>query len=313
MSDPHTPRRPIPVTVIGGYLGAGKTTCLNQLLAGDHGLRLAVLVNDFGAINIDAGLVAHHNGDTVALTNGCVCCSIADDLGTVLKAQVARPDPPDHILIEASGVAEPAKIGRLAGNWPGCTLARIVVLADATTVRARSTDKFVGSLVVRQLRDADLIAINKTDLGDDTTRQATLDWVAKIAPQAGRVETRYGVVPVELLGASERRLDRPADDAPVHHSLNSAVWTPKGSIDVEKLHSILGSMADIHRAKGIVETTAGLRLVQWSDGQFASTPSGGPATGLVVIGPFGVAGTAVLQQALAASAPAALSADAAAG
>ena len=71
----------IPVTVIGGYLGAGKTTMINRLLAGSHGRRLAVLVNDFGAVDIDSKLIAAHDGDTIALANGCVCCSIADALG----------------------------------------------------------------------------------------------------------------------------------------------------------------------------------------------------------------------------------------
>ncbi|MDE0254627.1 MAG: hypothetical protein OYG32_07510, partial [Rhodospirillaceae bacterium] len=132
-----TARRPIPVTVIGGYLGAGKTTCLNHLLAADHGLRLAVLVNDFGAVNIDAGLIAEHGGDTIALTNGCVCCAIADDLGAALQAQTERQPPPDWIVVEASGVADPARVMRLAGNWPGCRPAGTAVLADAATVRER--------------------------------------------------------------------------------------------------------------------------------------------------------------------------------
>ena len=94
----------------------------------------------------------------MALTNGCVCCAIADDLGAALLAQVRRDPPPDRIVVEASGVADPARVMRLAGNWPGCRPAGTVVLADAATVRARAADKFVGALVVQQMRAADLLA-----------------------------------------------------------------------------------------------------------------------------------------------------------
>ena len=100
----------LPVTVVGGYLGAGKTTLLNRLLADTQGRRLAVLVNDFGAVNIDAGLIANRDGETISLVNGCVCCSIGDNLGMTLYDLAERPDGPEHIVIEASGVADPARI-----------------------------------------------------------------------------------------------------------------------------------------------------------------------------------------------------------
>ena len=104
----------IPVTVIGGYLGSGKTTLLNALLRGDHGRRLAVLVNDFGSINIDADLITAHGGDTISLANGCICCSLQDNLGATLYDLATRSDPPDQIVIEASGVADPGRIGHYA-------------------------------------------------------------------------------------------------------------------------------------------------------------------------------------------------------
>ena len=105
----------MPVTVIGGYLGAGKTKLLNRLLAEAEGRRLAVLVNDFGEVNIDAALIANRDGETISLTNGCVCCSIGDNLGMTLYDLAERPDGPEHILVEASGVADPARIAGYAG------------------------------------------------------------------------------------------------------------------------------------------------------------------------------------------------------
>ena len=98
------------MTIIGGYLGAGKTTVINRLLSQEHGQRLAILVNDFGALNIDAELIDYHEGNTYGLSNGCVCCSITDDLGTTLAKVTNTDNPPDQVILETSGVAEPAKL-----------------------------------------------------------------------------------------------------------------------------------------------------------------------------------------------------------
>ena len=160
----RTLRDLVPVTVVAGYLGAGKTTLINELLAHDHGRRLAVLVNDFGAVNIDAALIADHDGQTISLKNGCVCCSIADELGDALDRVLALEPAPDQIVIEASGVADPANVAAYGQGWPGCRLDAVVVLADAETIQAKSRDQFVGELVVRQLRRADIVMATKCDL-----------------------------------------------------------------------------------------------------------------------------------------------------
>ena len=305
-----TARRPIPVTVIGGYLGAGKTTCLNHLLAADHGLRLAVLVNDFGAVNIDAGLIAEHGGDTVALTNGCVCCAIADDLGAALQAQTDRDPPPDRIVVEASGVADPARVMRLAGNWPGCRPAGTAVLADAATVRARAADKFVGRLVVQQMQAADLLALNKLDLLAEADVAALRLWAQAQAGRAELVEARFGDIDsARLFGlgggpaAASGTIDAP--EAP-GHGLSSVVWRPAGPVDPAALERLLAGRSDIHRAKGVVATGAGLQRIDWSGGRFAlsaaplsASLSGASLSGaarVVLVGPFGPsAGPALLR------------------
>lgn len=165
----------VPVTVVGGYLGAGKTTMINGLLAGDHGQRLAVLVNDFGSVNVDAELIASHDGTTITLENGCVCCSIADSVGDALDAVLAAA--PDHIVIEASGVADPGKVSVYGRGWPGCRLASVIVLADVTTIRERSDDRFVGRLVRTQLMSADVIRLTRTDLVDAPQLAAVRAWI----------------------------------------------------------------------------------------------------------------------------------------
>ena len=191
----------IPVTLIGGYLGAGKTSLLNHLLTHAGGERLAVLVNDFGALGLDAALVARRDADTVTLTNGCVCCSIADDFGAALDVQVRADEPPQRIVVETSGVAEPAKTARYASGWPGVRLDAVLAVVDLETIRARAKDRFVGDLVVRQIESADLIVANKSDRVDASTRRSAAQWLARRAPRAAQVETSHGrVAPAVVLG-----------------------------------------------------------------------------------------------------------------
>ena len=128
-----------PVTVLTGFLGAGKTTLLNRILNGDHGLRVGVLVNDFGSVNIDAELVVDIDSDVVSLANGCVCCSIRDDLSEAIQ-NLDRPELPEYILLEASGVAEPTGIAMTfvdnASLIDRVRLDRITCVVDAEQVFA---------------------------------------------------------------------------------------------------------------------------------------------------------------------------------
>jgi len=109
----------LPVTVIGGYLGAGKTTLINHLLRTANGMRLAVLVNEFGALSIDEDLIEAEQDDIISIAGGCICCSFGDDLSAALMDICAFKPPPDHILIEASGVAVPAAIDTSLTVLPG--------------------------------------------------------------------------------------------------------------------------------------------------------------------------------------------------
>jgi G3E family GTPase len=169
-SSPWDGRR-VPFTLLGGYLGAGKTTIVNRVLAGARGRRLVVLVNDVGAINVDAGLIADHDGHTLTMTNGCVCCSIADDFGQTLEQVRSLADAPDHlvpdhIMMELSGVGEPARIAPWA-NTAGFRLDGIVVAADADQIIEMAQRRFVGDTIREQLRTADLVLVTKTDVAVD--------------------------------------------------------------------------------------------------------------------------------------------------
>jgi G3E family GTPase len=297
------PVTPIPVTIVGGYLGAGKTTLINHVLTGSHGLRIAVLVNDFGTINIDASLIADASDDTISLTNGCVCCSIHDDLGAALDLQTRRTSPPDHILIETSGVAEPARILTYATGWPGVRLDAVVTLVDVETIRARADDKFVGRVVRRQLAAADFLVVNKLDLVTDAERRSMAQWLGHQAPDAQQIEAVLGKVDPTLLfdpaGLEGSHVPhRRASGLPFDHGkafsgvpfYSATIELPPVNIDA--LFAALQTLpTTIHRLKGLVSATAtGERWIvqrvgnrqSFTPAPRAATPKGGSA--LVLIG-----------------------------
>ncbi len=186
----------IPLIVIGGFLGAGKTTLLNRWLAQADGRRLAVLVNDFGAINVDAALIAASAGDMVALTNGCVCCSIGDDLAAALIRLLDAQPRYDAIVVEASGVSDPWRIAQLALADPALELGGVVVLVDAACAPTLAADPRLADTLARQVAAADLVVLNKTDLAGTAERAQAKAWAATHAPGVPLLETVEARLPL---------------------------------------------------------------------------------------------------------------------
>ncbi|MGM4916564.1 GTP-binding protein [Tardiphaga sp. 813_E8_N1_3] len=184
----------MPVTVVGGFLGAGKTTYLNHLLRTGTA-RYAVLVNDFGAVNIDAGLVAQHDGTTMTLTNGCVCCSIGDGFLTTLGRILDDKIPFDHIIIEASGVGDPWRIAEIALVEPSLRLNAVIVVTDASRIAALLADARVGDTARNQFERCNLVLLNKVDLLSRAAVDAARADVATLRPGVQIIETTEHTLP----------------------------------------------------------------------------------------------------------------------
>ena len=248
------------MTVLGGYLGAGKTTLINDLLSGAEDQRVAVVVNDFGALNVDADLVRSRSEDTLELSNGCVCCSLADGMAAVMERLRAMDPPPDQVVVEVSGVGDPSKVAGW-GDHPGFRRNGVLVCADVLSIRDHAADKWVGDTVRGQLAGADVVLLTKTDLASAEQVEAVGTWVASAAPAARILEDRSSVADLLAVGfATGPRLDLGGEgesDRPRHaaeHASWAIEWT--APLDVEHLRSLMQGLPDeVVRAKGVVRTT----------------------------------------------------------
>ena len=284
------PAARLPVTVIGGYLGAGKTTLVNRLLRAADGQRLAVLVNDFGATPIDRDLIVSSSGDTLEISGGCVCCSYGSDLmDTLMTLPEQRPDI-ERVVLETSGVALPGMVASAVTLLPAYRIDGIVVMADVETVRTMADDAYLGDTITRQLAAADLVIANRCDLVNETSLQETLAWLATQSPAARLVPaTRAEIAPDLLLGlrddASPRlsaTLTTPGapDAASLYNSLELEV--PE-TIDITELGQRLSAPGTgVLRAKGILNRVA-LHVVGRRF-EIDAAPAGAKSGRLVVIG-----------------------------
>jgi G3E family GTPase len=263
MTEGIEPQRtePKPFTVIGGFLGAGKTTLLNRVLAGARGPRYAVLVNDFGALAIDEALISAHDGQTIALANGCICCSMSDGFITAMLTLMQAPERFDHVLIEASGVSEPDRIMDFARLDPLLSPDAILVLVDAETLAARMSDPKVGEVVATQIRTADILVLNKTDLVSRETTETVETSLRSLNPTAPVLRSAKGDVPLNVvlgtgLHVTGDSRDRDHHDHHLHHAeefFDTRTFTAAEPLDRDAFVRFAEALpASIIRGKGVL-------------------------------------------------------------
>ncbi|WP_024342424.1 CobW family GTP-binding protein [Bradyrhizobium japonicum] len=246
----------IPVTVIGGFLGAGKTTFVNHLLATGTA-RTAVLVNDFGEVNVDMSLIASHDGDTMTLTNGCICCSIGTSFIDTMCRVLDAPVPYERIVIEASGVGDPWKIAEIALIEPALRLDQVIVIADGSRIVQLAGDARVGDTVRSQFDRCDIVLLNKIDLVDADGLAAARAAVQGLRPELRIVETARGAMPALAQletgpSLSGFRVDSPSLDGTDHGAqFSSWCYRRDGAFDRAALADALADMPpQLLRLKG---------------------------------------------------------------
>ncbi len=285
----------IPVTVITGFLGAGKTTLIRHLMQNPQGKRLAILVNEFGTVGVDGDILkscADANcpvENVVELANGCICCTVADEFIPTIEALLALPVRPDHILIETSGLALPKPLLK-AFDWPAIrsliTVDGVITLADAEAVAAgrfagdvlsqaalqATHDTPLGEVFEDQIACADIVLLSKADLAGDAGVAAARAVIEAEVAEKGRgrlpiLAMTEGVIdPRVILGlhaAAEDDLGaRPShhdgEDGHEHDDFNSIVVTMGEVSDPVALTAAIQGLAremNILRVKGYVAVT----------------------------------------------------------
>ncbi|MER5985858.1 CobW family GTP-binding protein [Streptomyces sp. NPDC001787] len=284
MSPTRSPQ--IPVVVLAGFLGSGKTTLLNHLLRNRAGNRIGVIVNDFGAIEIDAMTVAGQVGSTVSLGNGCLCCAVdASELDTFLETLTRPSARLDVIVIEASGLAEPQELVRmlLASDNPHIRYGGLVEVVDAAEFgRTRERHPEID----RHLAVADLVVLNKTDRVDEAEHARLRAGVAELGSRAAVISAVHGRIDPELLfdpvlrpdhedGARQLTFEdlfldecQEGEDGHaghLHAAYESVAFTSREPMDPRRFLEFLDSRPEgLYRIKGFADFGAGDRANKYA-------------------------------------------------
>jgi len=271
-----TSEQPVPVTILTGFLGAGKTTLLNHILTERHGMRIAVIENEFGEVDVDSDLVMTSEEEIFQMTNGCICCvvDVRTDLVRILQTLLARPERFDHILVETSGLADPTPVA--ATFFMDNDVARqvrldgIVALVDALHIESHLDDPQLrnhDNQAIDQIVAADRIIVNKTDLVDEATLERVERRLATLNEGAQVMRSNHAQVDLtQILGicgfdsASQLIVDADFLDLPSHQhdpSVASVSMVFDRPFDRASLEQALTTLLDadgaqIFRLKGIV-------------------------------------------------------------
>ena len=247
----------IPLTLISGYLGTGKTTLINNLLRTTK-KKIALLVNDFGDVNIDESLIEARTDSVLSIAGGCVCCSYGNELIETLESMNSNEILPDHIVLEASGIALPSKIIQTISLMEFLSFHGTVLLTDASRLRSQLNDLYISDTISLQIEQHDLLVLNKTDLLKEDELLHCIDTLSK------RFEIRKFL---KTVNAYIEEKDMLLDFGPSHkinlekkqeHGFISSTIKPTGPINAEALSTLLQDpVYNIERAKGFFKNKKG--------------------------------------------------------
>ena len=252
----------IPLTLISGYLGTGKTTLINNLLRTTK-KKIALLVNDFGDVNIDESLIEARTESVLNIAGGCVCCSYGNELIETLESMNSNEILPDHIVLEASGIALPSKIIQTISLMDFLSFHGTVLLTDASRLTSQLNDVYISDTISLQIEQHDLLVLNKTDLLSEDELSDCIDTVSK------RFEIRKFLKTVNAhieekdmlldFDPSERdKSDKIKLEKKQEHEFISSTIKPTGTINTDALSMLLQDpIYNIERAKGFFKNKKG--------------------------------------------------------